>query len=221
MISISRDFLSDSLPSSPRTVQSLQLVELHLAAIIQHTQSSKSLLPDWEYLLPNQHTRTQTTEQIGANFCKRPWLTNPSSTPLATEQIELLNQKQPCAKNADPYRAVSGLARMLLQMPRQLPRTPRHRPMMLQVSLLPNGAANALAPLCFPCLWHLSCRHPPLSPLPLLHPPSSCLPPLHGTQHSLLITQVHSHTHWSLYFGLMAIYLSPSLTTYPPNRITT
>ena len=102
MISVSRD-LSDSPPSLPGTVQSLRLVESHLTAVIQHARSSDSPLPDRESLLPNQHTWTQTAEQMGANHRKRPRPTNPSPTAPATEQIGLLNQKQPHVKNTDPY----------------------------------------------------------------------------------------------------------------------
>ena len=36
MINVSRDYLSDGPPSSPGTVRSLQLVESHLTAVIQH-----------------------------------------------------------------------------------------------------------------------------------------------------------------------------------------
>ena len=103
MISVFRDYLSDGLPSSPGTVQSLWLVESYLTAVIQHARSSNSPLPDRESLPPNQRTWTQTAEQMGANRCKRPWPTNPSPTAPATEQIGPLNRKQPHIKNTDPY----------------------------------------------------------------------------------------------------------------------
>ena len=76
MISVSRDYLGDGLTSSPGTVQSLWLVELHLTAIIQYAWSSQSLLPNRGSLLPNQCTWTQTAKQMGAKCWKRTWSTN-------------------------------------------------------------------------------------------------------------------------------------------------
>jgi hypothetical protein len=103
MISVSRDFLSDGPLSSPGTVRSLRLVESHLTAVIQHSWSAQSPLPDRESLPPNQRTWTQTAEQMGAKHRKRPWPTNTSLIAPATEQIGPLNWKQPRVNNTDPY----------------------------------------------------------------------------------------------------------------------
>ena len=65
VISVSREFLSDGAPSSPGTVQSLQVVEAHLAAVVWTSRSSESLLPDKEEIPPNQHSRTETAQQMG------------------------------------------------------------------------------------------------------------------------------------------------------------
>ena len=96
MINVSRDYLSDRPPSLPGTVQSLRLVESHLTAVIQHARSSQSPLPDRESVLPNQHTWTQTAEQMGAKRWKRTRPTNTLPTALATKQIGQLNRKQLC-----------------------------------------------------------------------------------------------------------------------------
>ena len=66
LISVSRDYLSDAPLSSPGTVHSLRLVESHLMAVLQTSWASESPLPDRESLLPNQHTWTETAEQMGA-----------------------------------------------------------------------------------------------------------------------------------------------------------
>ncbi len=66
MISISREFLSDGLPSSPGTIRSLRQVESHLSAVIQNSHTSQSALPDKENLPPNQRTWTETAERMGA-----------------------------------------------------------------------------------------------------------------------------------------------------------
>ena len=76
---------------------------VHLTAVIQHLQSPQCPLPNRESLLPNQCMWAQTTEKMGAKHQKRPWPTSTLPTALATEQIGLLNQKQPCVKNANPY----------------------------------------------------------------------------------------------------------------------
>jgi hypothetical protein len=83
LISKSRDFLSNG-PSSPGTVRSLRMVELHLLAVIQNSQASQSSLPDRESLPPNQRTWTETTKQMGAKRRKRPHPTNTSPTAGAT-----------------------------------------------------------------------------------------------------------------------------------------
>ena len=67
VISISRAFLSDRVPSSPGTVRSLHVVESHLTAVVRHTRSSESPLPDKEAIPPNQHnTWAETAERMGA-----------------------------------------------------------------------------------------------------------------------------------------------------------
>jgi hypothetical protein len=63
-ISVSRDFLSDGLPSSPGTIQSLRMVESHLTAVIQNSRASQSSLPDRESLPPNQQTWTENHVQL-------------------------------------------------------------------------------------------------------------------------------------------------------------
>ncbi len=62
MISVSRELLSDGLPSSPGTVWSLWQVESHLTAVIQNSRASQSALPDKESLPPNQRTWTKTAK---------------------------------------------------------------------------------------------------------------------------------------------------------------
>ena len=67
VISVSRAFLSDCVPSSPGTVHSLHIVESHLTAVIQHSHSLESPLPDKEAIPPNQHnTWAETAERMGA-----------------------------------------------------------------------------------------------------------------------------------------------------------
>ncbi len=66
MISVSREFLSNGLPSSPGTVRSLQQVESHLLAVIQNLRTSQSALLDKENLPPNQCTWTKTAKRMGA-----------------------------------------------------------------------------------------------------------------------------------------------------------
>ncbi len=66
VIAISQAFLGDSAPLSPGTIQSLQLVESHLTAIVQNSRSSESPLPDKDLIPPNQGTWAETTERMGA-----------------------------------------------------------------------------------------------------------------------------------------------------------
>ena len=101
LISVSKELLSDGLPSSPGMVRSLWLVESHLTAIAQSSRTSQSPLPDRETLPPVQRTWTETAEQMGAKHRKR---SHPTNAPvLATNQIGHLNRKQPRVKNTHPY----------------------------------------------------------------------------------------------------------------------
>ncbi|KAH8991898.1 hypothetical protein EDB86DRAFT_2830635 [Lactarius hatsudake] len=103
MISVSREYLSNGLPSSPGTVRSLRLLETHLTAVIQNSRASQSPLLDRESLPPNQCTWTETAERMGAKRRKRPHHTNSMPTTPATERIGKLNHKQPHMKNTDLY----------------------------------------------------------------------------------------------------------------------
>ena len=103
LISISRDYLSDTPPSSPGTVHSLWLVESHLTAVLQTSRACESPLPDWESLLPNQRTWTETAEQMGATRPKRSRPTDILPAVPATERIGKLNRKQAGVKNPNPY----------------------------------------------------------------------------------------------------------------------
>lgn len=190
MISVSRDYISNSLPSSPETVWRLQLVESHLIAMIHSTldlsktcfqvmkvscpinRPGPRLLSKWEWstergLGPLTHCHLpQPPSRLDHSIRSNHVLRMPISTVVA-----------------------SGLARMLIQTPRPPLRMPRHVPTM-QVLLPPNGATSALAHLHFPHLQCPSCWCLPYSCSPPLPPP-----PLHDTQCSPLITQVHSCIH--------------------------
>jgi hypothetical protein len=61
VITVSRDFLSDRVPSSPGTVHSLHQVEAHLTAIVWNSRSPGSALPEKENIPPNQHSWSETT----------------------------------------------------------------------------------------------------------------------------------------------------------------
>ena len=54
VINVSRGALSNGVPSSMDTIQSLQVVEAHLTAVVHSTHSLESLLPDQEQIPPNQ-----------------------------------------------------------------------------------------------------------------------------------------------------------------------
>ena len=60
VIAVSRAFLSDGTLLSSEMVRSLQMVESHLAAIVQNSQSPESPLPDKDTIPPNQGTWTET-----------------------------------------------------------------------------------------------------------------------------------------------------------------
>ncbi|KAH8978817.1 hypothetical protein EDB86DRAFT_3089977 [Lactarius hatsudake] len=98
-------FLSDGVPSSPRTIQSLQLVEAHLTAVVENSRSSDSPLPDKEVIPPNQGTWSETAERMGAKRQRR--RPRPSSAlspePPVAERIGDLNRKRPRIKFLDPY----------------------------------------------------------------------------------------------------------------------
>jgi hypothetical protein len=82
VIAVSRAFLDDSMPLSPATVRSLQLVESHLTAVVRVSQSAESPLLDKVPILPNQGTWAQTAEQMGAmHKQRRPRPTTSSSPP--------------------------------------------------------------------------------------------------------------------------------------------
>ena len=103
LISVFRDYLSDTPLSSPRTVRSLRLVESHLMAVLQSLRALQSPLPNRESLPPNQSTWTETAKQMGAKRRKRSRPTNTLPTVPASQLIENLNWKQACVKNPDPY----------------------------------------------------------------------------------------------------------------------
>ena len=65
VITISQEFLSDGVPSSPGTVCSLHMVEAHLNAVVWNSCSSESLLPEKENIAPNQHTWAETAWRMG------------------------------------------------------------------------------------------------------------------------------------------------------------
>ena len=65
VITVSKEFRSNGMPSSLGTVCSLHLVEVHLNTVVQNSCSSESPLPGKENIAPNQHTWTETTWQMG------------------------------------------------------------------------------------------------------------------------------------------------------------
>ena len=103
LISVFRDYLSDTPLSSPGTVRSLRLVESHLTAVLQSSRALQSPLPNRESLPPNQSTWTETAKQMGAKHWKRSRPTNTLPTVPASQLIGNLNRKQACVKNPDPY----------------------------------------------------------------------------------------------------------------------
>ena len=76
VLSVSKEFLSNSVPSSLGTVSSLHLVEAHLSVVVQSSCSSESLLPDKEVIPPNQHTWTKTAQQMGAQLSQHVMMYN-------------------------------------------------------------------------------------------------------------------------------------------------
>ncbi len=66
VITVSREFLNDGVPSSPGTVRSLRVVEVHLTAIVHNSRSEGSPLLEKEAIPPNQRTWTETAAQMGA-----------------------------------------------------------------------------------------------------------------------------------------------------------
>ena len=104
VISVSKEFLSDGAPSSPGTVRSLQVVEAHLTAVVRTSRSSESPLPDKEEIPPNQHSWTETAQQMGVQRQKRRRpATEPSTELSATQRIGELNRKRPRLQDSNPY----------------------------------------------------------------------------------------------------------------------
>jgi hypothetical protein len=107
VITVSREFLNDGVPSSAGTVQSLRVVEAHLTAVVRNSRSSESPLPDKEEIPPNQRASmwTETAKRMGAT--RRRKRAQPSTTsspePPATARIGDLNRKQARVKFTDPY----------------------------------------------------------------------------------------------------------------------
>ena len=73
MISVSRDTLDSSIPSSMETIQSLQEVEAHLMAIVHSTCLTESPVLDKEDVPPNQHSSmwAETAKHMGATRGKK------------------------------------------------------------------------------------------------------------------------------------------------------
>ncbi|KAN0132744.1 hypothetical protein V8E53_009415, partial [Lactarius tabidus] len=112
VISVSREFLSDGAPSSLGTVRSLQVVEAHLTAVVQSSRSSESPLPNKEEIAPNQHSWTETAQQMGVQQRKRRRPATASTTePSATQHIGELNRKCPRLQDKDPYSGGMNLGR--------------------------------------------------------------------------------------------------------------
>ena len=112
VISVSKEFLSNGAPSSPDTVRSLQVVEAHLTAVVRSSQSLESPLPNKQEIPPNQHSWTETTQQMGVQQRKWHHPTTASSTePLATQHIRDLNCKCPHLQDSDPYSGGMNLGR--------------------------------------------------------------------------------------------------------------
>jgi hypothetical protein len=65
VITVSRDFLSDHMPSSPGTVCNLHQVEAHLTAVVQNSRSPGSALLEKENIPPNQHSWSETAWRMG------------------------------------------------------------------------------------------------------------------------------------------------------------
>ena len=104
VISVSRDFLSDRVPSSPGTVRSLHQVEAHLTAVVRNSRSSGSPLPEKENIPPNQHSWTETAQRMGVQQRKRPRPTSPAPPEsTAAHCISDHNRKQPRLQDTDPY----------------------------------------------------------------------------------------------------------------------
>jgi hypothetical protein len=214
MISVSRDFLSDGPPSSPGTVRSLRLVELHLTAVIQHSQSAQSPLPDRESLLPNQRTWTQTAERMGEKHRKRPRPTNTSPIAPATKRIGPLNRKQPCVKNTDPYsgglrsgKDATHDAQTASQNAEACagPPPPKRRHKRAGTPLLPPASAPPTAPFAFT--------------------PSASAPAWYSTQpvyHAGAFPYAPVPVFWPYgHLPPSQPYYPPNLTTHLPNRFMT
>ncbi|KAH8979455.1 hypothetical protein EDB86DRAFT_2835890 [Lactarius hatsudake] len=106
VITVSKEFLNDAVPSSPATIQSFREVEAHLTAIVHNSRSSGSPLPEKEAIPPNQHTTwRETAKRMGATRQpKRPWSTSASPPePSATTCIGDLNHKRLRVKITDLY----------------------------------------------------------------------------------------------------------------------
>jgi hypothetical protein len=105
VIAVSKALLSHGELSSPETVQSLQMVESHLTAIVHYSTSSESPLPDKEAIPPNQGTWIDTMERIGTK--QRRKKPRPAATslpePSATQCIGELNRKKAHVKITDTY----------------------------------------------------------------------------------------------------------------------
>lgn len=109
VITVSREFLNDGVPSSTGTVQSLRVVEAHLTAVVRNSRTPESALPDKEVIPPNQRASmwTETATRMGAKPARRRKRAKHSTTsspePPATARIGDLNRKQARVKFTDPY----------------------------------------------------------------------------------------------------------------------
>jgi hypothetical protein len=211
VINVSKDFLSDSAPSSPGTVKSLQMVEAHLTAIIHNSRTSDSPLPDKESIPPNQCMWTKTTERMGATRQR----SNPTLTPHHPLKPTNPWQQHGLVSSITSNRrsnlqthtaAESSLAEMLHQTHKLQDRMQkrRHR---LQPQPTPY-------PLPLPhSLWNGASTWAPHL-LPLLLPPLLCGTPF--LPHFLDTLHI---TCPSLCTGHMATSPPPKLTAYPHNSV--
>ncbi|KAI9447272.1 hypothetical protein BJY52DRAFT_1228325 [Lactarius psammicola] len=216
VIAVSREFLSDGALSGPETVRSLRMVEAHLTAIVQNSQSTENPLPDKDAIPPNQGTWTETRlanggkaakEKTSPRRCTIPGTLSDRTGGLSSGR-DAAPDAQSAAQNVDARTRATAATIGVGPPSSQPPKRGRKR----------AGIPAPSAPPCSlpppPSHVHVGTASAPLPPpTPAWYPIPTAYPP--G-----MYAHAPYHTAYPSYWPY-SYYLPPNLRHVPHNRVFT